>query len=50
MVTRLERFDETLYDPKKIYKTQTDLEEEDNTLYVPKKKNTLVSQSVYGLL
>ncbi len=38
MVTRLKRFDETLYDPKKICKTQTELEGEDNTLYVPKKK------------
>jgi hypothetical protein len=37
MVARLERFDETLYTPKKIYKAHTKLEEKDNTLYAPKK-------------
>ena len=47
MVARLERSDETLYDPKKIYEAQTKLEEKDNTLYAPKKYNTLKKSSAW---
>jgi hypothetical protein len=48
MVARLERFDETLYAPQKIYKAQTKLEEKDNTLYSPKKYNTHKKSSAWS--